>query len=63
MQIQKTNYKNWIIEMKALLSSLDYWNFVDKGYTKPKNEVILTNQQKVILQDLRKRGYKTFFIT
>ncbi|GMI95320.1 hypothetical protein HRI_003201300 [Hibiscus trionum] len=60
----KTNYGNWSIQMKALLSSQDCWDIVVKGYVEPENaaaEAALTNEEKRALRDARKRDQRALY--
>lgn len=34
-RLVKSNYKNWSIQMQALLGAQDVWDVVLEGYTKP----------------------------
>ena len=46
-KLNKDNYDNWCIQMKALLESLDVWDLVEDGYMKSiEDEAILTQEQK-----------------
>ncbi|KAH1040054.1 hypothetical protein J1N35_041797 [Gossypium stocksii] len=50
--------------MKALLNSQDCWD-VEEGYVKPKNavaEATLTNEEKRVLKEARKKDKRLFFI-
>ena len=36
-RLMKTNYENWSIQLKALLSSQDAWEVVEEDFEKPKD--------------------------
>nr|XP_048326752.1 uncharacterized protein LOC125421576 [Ziziphus jujuba var. spinosa] len=60
--LNKSNYGNWSIKMKALLGAQDMWEIVEKGHTKPKNEDSLSQTQKDSLRNSRKRDEKSFYL-
>ena len=53
-QLNKTNYENWSIRMKAILGSQGVWDVVDKGVEEPNNEEALSQVQKEALEKERK---------
>ncbi|XP_074345106.1 uncharacterized protein LOC141684164 [Apium graveolens] len=63
-KLTATNYGNWSIQMKVLLGSQDIWDLVESGYTEPDAaaEVGLSNDQKSILKETRKRDKKALFL-
>ena len=40
--LNKRNYENWSIKMKALLGSHDVWEIEEKGHKESKNEGTLS---------------------
>ena len=60
--LNKSNYDNWSIKMKALLGSQDAWEIVEKGYTEQENEATLSQAQKDSLRDSRKRDKKALYL-
>ena len=59
LMLNKINYDNWSIKMKALLRSQDMWEIVEKGHKESENEGNLSQTQKYSLRDSRKRDKKT----
>ncbi|GJY36096.1 retrovirus-related pol polyprotein from transposon TNT 1-94 [Tanacetum coccineum] len=53
--LTKDNYGSWCIRMKALLSSHDVWEIVEKGIEKVNDESSLNATQRVDLQKARKK--------
>ncbi|RDX95824.1 hypothetical protein CR513_21594, partial [Mucuna pruriens] len=49
-RLTNENYNNWCRRMKALLGSQDAWEVVEKGYTLPEDETILSQHEKEILE-------------
>ena len=60
--LNKSNYDNWGIKMKALLGSQDVWEIVEKGYKESENEGTLSQAQNDSLGDSRKRDKKAFYL-
>ncbi|XP_022843193.1 uncharacterized protein LOC111366724 [Olea europaea var. sylvestris] len=58
-QLNKDNYDNWSIRMKALLESQDALEIVEKGYTEPEDEVALSQAQRDSLKAARKKDKKS----
>ena len=46
--LNKSNYENWRIKMKAPLGSQDVWEIVEKGHKEPKNEGTISQAQKIV---------------
>ena len=53
--LNKSNYDNWSIKIKALLGLQDVWEIVEKGHKESENEGTLSQAQKDSLRDSRKR--------
>ena len=47
----KANYKNWSIQMKALLGSQDAWEVVKEGFEEPKDTTVYTAAQNKALKE------------
>ncbi|XP_074347608.1 uncharacterized protein LOC141686474 [Apium graveolens] len=60
-RLMATNYGNWSIQMKVLLGSYDNWEIVESGYGEPVNEAALTNAEKMILKETRKKDKKALY--
>ena len=60
--LNKSNYDNWSIKMKALLGAHDVWDVVEKGYNEPQDEATLSQAQKDSLKDSRKRDKKALYL-
>ncbi|CAA0809141.1 Unknown protein [Striga hermonthica] len=60
--LNKSNFDNWSIKMKALLGAHDVWEIVENGYEEPPDEATLSQQQKERLRDSRKRDKKALFL-
>ena len=58
-RLTKTNYKNWSIQMKALLSSQDAWEVVEEGFEEPKDT---TAAQNKALKELRSKDKATLYM-
>ncbi|TYH30800.1 hypothetical protein ES288_A01G123200v1 [Gossypium darwinii] len=64
LKLTKTNYGNWSIQMRALLSFQNCWDVVKEGYVQPKNaaaEATLTNKEKKVLKEARKKDKRVLF--
>ena len=59
--LNKSNYENWSIKMKALLGAHAVWEIVEKGYSEPNEEASLSQTQKDSSKDSRKRDKKALF--
>ena len=53
--LNKSNYDNWSIKMKTLLSVQGVWEIVEKGHTESNIEDSLSQTQRDNLRDSRKR--------
>ena len=60
--LNKSNYDNWSIKMKALFGSQDVWEIVENDYNKPRGEATLSQTQRDSLKDSRKRDKKAFYL-
>ena len=60
--LNKSNYENWSIKMKLLLSAQDIWEIIKKGHTEPENEGNLSQTQRDSLRDSRKRDKKVLYL-
>ncbi|KAJ4700583.1 Retrovirus-related Pol polyprotein from transposon TNT 1-94 [Melia azedarach] len=63
--LNRSNYDNWSIKMKALLGAQDVWEVVEKGYNEPRDDVaisVLTQAQRDTLKDSRKRDKKALYV-
>ena len=60
--LNKSNYDNWSIKMKALLGAHDVWEIVEKGYIEPPDEATLSQNQRDSLKDSRKRDKKALYL-
>ena len=61
-RLNKTNYDNWCIQMRALLGSQDVWEMVEKGYEEPQDDATLSANQRQSLQDSRKKDSKARYL-
>ena len=64
-KLTKTNYDDWSIQMKVLLSSQDLWELVGNGYAEPESsatEASFSATQKSELKEFRKRDNKALFL-
>ncbi|XP_074345799.1 uncharacterized protein LOC141684630 [Apium graveolens] len=64
-KLTSTNYGNWSIQMKVLLDSYDNWDIVESGYDEPTDaaaEAALSNAEKMILKETRKKDKKALYI-
>ena len=57
-RLTKTNYENWSIQMKALLSSQDAWEVVEE----PKDTTGYTAAQNKALKELRSKHKTTLYM-
>ena len=48
--------------MRALLSSQDVWEMMEKGYEEPQDDATLSANQKQSLQDARKKDSKARYL-
>ena len=60
--LKRSTYDNQCIKIKALLEAHDIQEVVEKGYKESQDEDSLTQTQKDVLKDSRKRDNKTFFL-
>ena len=51
-RLTKTNYENWSIQVKALLSSQDAWEVVEEGFEEPKDTTGYTATQNKALKEV-----------
>jgi len=49
--VNKSNYDNRSMKMKALLGTQDVWEIIEKGHTKPGNKGSLSQNQRDDLRD------------
>ena len=54
-RLTRENYEKWCLQMKVILGSQDFWDIIDKGYTKPANEETLPLNEKEVLLKTRKK--------
>jgi len=53
--LKVSTYDNLCIKMKALLGAHDVWEVIEKGYKESQYEDSVTQAQRDILKDSRKR--------
>ena len=58
-QLTKDKFDNWCICMKALLGAHDVWDIVETGYVVLENPATLTQAQKDLFQNIKKKDQKT----
>ena len=61
-RLTKVNYKNWSIQMKALLGSQDAWEVVEEGFEEPKDTTGYTAAQNKALKELRSRDKAALYM-
>ncbi|XP_022936199.1 uncharacterized protein LOC111442874 [Cucurbita moschata] len=61
-RLTKTNYENWSIQMKALLSSQDAWEVVEDGFKEPKDITGYMAAQNKSLKELRSKDKAALYM-
>jgi len=59
--LTEKSYDSWCIRMRTILLSQDLWSYVCDGYVEPADattELALTNAERVLLKDNRKKDNK-----
>ena len=59
--LTEKSYDSWCIRMRTILRSQDLWLYVSDGYAEPADaaaELALTNAERVLLKDNRKKDNK-----
>ena len=62
LMLNKRNYDNRSMKMKALLGTQDVWEIIEKGHIEPGNKASLSQTQRDGLRDSRKRHKKAFYL-
>lgn len=57
-KLKKDKLDNWCIYMRALLNAHDVWDIVENGYVAPDYPTTLTQDQKELLQSIKKKDQK-----
>ncbi|KAL4376201.1 hypothetical protein GQ457_02G024740 [Hibiscus cannabinus] len=53
--LERRNYENWCLRMKALLGAQDAWEITHKGYESPQDETLLSQQERDALTKTKKK--------
>ncbi|TYI92224.1 hypothetical protein E1A91_D02G053200v1 [Gossypium mustelinum] len=61
-QLTKVNYKNWSIQMKALLGSQNGWEVVQEGFVEPTTTVGYTTTQNKASKEIRSKDKATLYM-
>ena len=61
-RLTKMNYENWSIQMKALLSSQDAWEVVEKGFEEPIGTTGYTAVQNKALMETRSKDKAALYM-
>ena len=61
-QLMKTNYENYSIHMKALLSSQDAWEVVEDDFEEPKDTTSYTVAQNKTVKKLRSKDNAALYM-
>ena len=59
--LNEKSYDSWCIRMRTILCSQDFWSYVCDGYAELANvaaELALTNVERVLLKENRKKDNK-----
>lgn len=60
--LDKSNYDNWFIKMKAPHGTHDVWEIIEISYSELQNEEPLSQPQRDSLKDARNRDKKAFIL-
>ncbi|KAE8721174.1 hypothetical protein F3Y22_tig00016637pilonHSYRG00095 [Hibiscus syriacus] len=61
-RLTKANYKNWSIQMKALLGSQDAWEVVEEGFEEPTTTTGYTAAQTKALKEARSKDKAALYM-
>lgn len=61
-RLTKSDYKNWSIQMKVLLGSLDAWEVIKDGFEEPTYTTTYTATQNKTLKETRSKDKTTLYM-